>query len=81
MPEQAVEAVIEPSAAVPAGGVLTPGVAISVAPSGIPVAPTGAPGPIPSGEVAPSGAGAPVIMPTWAKAGLQAGKDRPPRQS
>ena len=40
IPEQAVEAVIEPSAAVPTGGVLTPGVASSVAPSGIPVAPT-----------------------------------------
>jgi hypothetical protein len=43
---------------------LTPGVASSVAPSGIPVAPTGAPGPIPSGDVTPSVAGAPVIMPT-----------------
>jgi hypothetical protein len=69
MPEHADEAVIEPSAAVPTGGVLTPGVASSVAPSGIPVTPTGAPGPNPSGEVTPSGAGAPVIMPTWAKAG------------
>jgi hypothetical protein len=49
---------------------LTPGVASSVAPSGIPVAPTGAPGPIPSGDVTPSVAGAPVIMPTWANAGL-----------
>jgi hypothetical protein len=49
---------------------LTPGVASSVAPSGIPVAPTGAPGPIPSGEVIPSVAGAPVIIPTWANAGL-----------
>lgn len=69
IPEHAVEAVIEPSAAVPATFALTPGVAISVAPSGIPVAPTGEPGPSPSGEVTPSGAGAPVIMPTWAKAG------------
>jgi len=49
---------------------LTPGVASSVAPSGTPVAPTGAPGPIPSGEVTPSVVGAPVIMPTWASAGL-----------
>jgi hypothetical protein len=71
IPEQAVEAVIEPSAAVPATLALTPGVAISVAPSGIPVGPTGEPGPSPSGEVTPSGAGAPVTMPTWAKAGLQ----------
>jgi len=69
IPEQAVEAVIEPSAAVPATLALTPGVASSVAPSGIPVAPTGVPGPSPSGEVTPSGAGAPVTMPTWAKAG------------
>jgi hypothetical protein len=49
---------------------LTPGVASSVAPSGIPVAPTGALGPIPSGEVTPSVPGAPVIIPTWANAGL-----------
>jgi hypothetical protein len=34
---------------------LTPGVASSVAPSGRPVPPTGAPAPIPSGEVVPSG--------------------------
>jgi len=71
MPEHAVEAVIEPSAAVPAADGLTPGVASSVAPSGMPVAPTGAPGPNPSGEVTPSEAGAPVTMPTWAKAGPQ----------
>jgi hypothetical protein len=76
MPEHAVEAVIEPSAAVPTGGVLTPGVASSVAPSGIPVAPTGAPGPNPSGEVTPSDMGAPVTMPTWAKAGPQPNKQQ-----
>ncbi len=76
IPEQAVEAVIEPSAAVPTGGVLTPGVASSVAPSGIPVVPTAAPGPNPSGEVTPSGAGAPVIMPTWAKAGTPPSKEQ-----
>ena len=76
MPEHAVEAVIEPSAAVPTGGVLTPGVASSVAPSGIPVAPTAAPGPNPSGEVTPSGAGAPVTMPTWAKAGPPPSKEQ-----
>jgi hypothetical protein len=37
------------------GGGLTPGVAISVAPIGIPTGDTGEPGPIPSGEVIPSG--------------------------
>jgi len=36
------------------GAGLTPGEAISVAPSGIPVPPTDVVGPIPSGEVAPS---------------------------
>jgi hypothetical protein len=77
MPEQAVEAVSEPSAAVPATLALTPGVASSVAPSGIPVVPTAAPGPNPSGELTPSGAGAPVIMPTWAKAEPQANKEQP----
>jgi hypothetical protein len=56
--------------AMPVAPGLTPGVASSVAPSGIPVAPTGAPGPIPSGEVTPSVVGAPVTIPTWAKAGL-----------
>ena len=75
IPEHAAEAVIEPSAAVPAAFGLTPGVASSVAPSGIPVAPTGAPGPKPSGEVTPSVVGAPVTMPTWAKAGPQANKE------
>jgi hypothetical protein len=46
---------------------LTPGDAISVPPSGICVGPTGAPGPLPSGEVMPSeGVGA---TPTWANAG------------
>ncbi len=74
MPEQAVEAVIEPSAAVPAAEGLTPGVASSVAPSGMPVPPTGEPDPNPIGEVTPRGAGAPVTMPTWAKAGLQPNK-------
>jgi hypothetical protein len=38
----------------PVGAGLTPGDAISVEPIGIPAAPTGALGPIPSGEVAPS---------------------------
>src|SRR3954465_13348163 len=44
----------------PAG--LTPGGASSVAPSGIPGAPTGAVGPMPSGEVTPSAGGnAPIV--------------------
>jgi hypothetical protein len=46
---------------------LTPGVASSVAPSGIPVVPTGAAAPNPSGEVRPSG-GATGAMPTCADA-------------
>jgi hypothetical protein len=72
--EHAVVVVDEPRG-VPLEAVgLTPGVASSVAPSGIPVAPTGAPGPIPSGEVTPSEAGAPVTMPTWANAGLEHNK-------
>lgn len=37
------------------GGGLTPGVASSVAPIGIPIGATGEPGPMPSGEVIPSG--------------------------
>ncbi len=43
---------------------LTPGVASSVAPSGMPVGPTGAVGPMPSGEVGLSGIG--VLAPTCA---------------
>jgi hypothetical protein len=52
--------------AVPAGGAtagngLTPGEAISVAPSGMPVPPTPLLGPMPSGEVAPTvGVGAAI---------------------
>jgi hypothetical protein len=46
---------------------LTPGVPSSVAPSGTPVTPTGAPAPIPSGEVIPIG-GVTAPMPTWANA-------------
>jgi hypothetical protein len=52
------------------GAGLTPGDASSVAPIGIPVTPTGAPGPLPSGEVMPS-EGVAVTVPTWAIAGLQ----------
>jgi hypothetical protein len=75
-PEQVDAAVMAPSGAVPAADGLTPGVASSVAPSGIPVAPTGAPGPKPSGEVTPIGAGAPVIMPVWAKADPQPSREQ-----
>ena len=70
IPEHVEAVVIEPRADVPAAAGLTPGVDSSVAPSGTPVAPTGAPGPMPSGEVTPSEAGAPVIVPTCAIAGL-----------
>ena len=53
----------------PVGAGLTPGDAISVAPIGIPVPPTDAPGLLPSGEVMPS-EGVGVTAPTWANAGL-----------
>jgi hypothetical protein len=55
---------------------LTPGVASSVAPSGIPVAATGAPGPMPSGEVMPIGACMPVLTALWAKAALNPEADK-----
>jgi hypothetical protein len=64
-----VAVVMEPRGDVPAAIGLTPGVASSVAPSGIPVVVTDPPGPIPSGELMPS-EGVPVDIPTWAKAGL-----------
>jgi hypothetical protein len=57
------------------GAGLTPGEAISVAPSGIPVPPTDVVGPIPSGEVA-SSEGVAGIVPIWAKAGLNPETDR-----
>jgi hypothetical protein len=47
---------------------LTPGDTSSVAPIGMPVVPTDAPGTIASGEGAPSGG---VSVPTWANAGPQ----------
>jgi hypothetical protein len=66
MPEHCVAVPIDD---VPSIG-LTPGVLSSVAPKGMPVAATGEPGPMPSGEVAPMlGTGLP-IPPTCAKAGL-----------
>jgi hypothetical protein len=72
MPEQAVKLpIVEPSGEVPEIIGLTPGVPSSVAPSGIPMGPTAAPGPRPSGDVTPSGAiGAVPIPPTWPKAQL-----------
>jgi hypothetical protein len=54
---------------------LTPGVASSVAPSGTPVAPTGAAAPIPSGEVMPSG-GVMAPMPTCANAAPTSNNDQ-----
>lgn len=68
-PEHVAAEVIEPSAEVPAAAGLMPGAASSVAPSGIPIVPTGAPGPMPSGEVTPSEPGVLVTVPTWAIAG------------
>jgi hypothetical protein len=73
MPGQAVKLpIVEPSGEVPEIIGLTPGVPSSVAPSGIPMGPTAAPGPRPSGDVTPIGASGVVpIPPTWAKAQLQ----------
>jgi hypothetical protein len=73
VPEHAVAVVIEPVDIEPRGEMLevvglTPGVASSVAPSGIPVAATGAPGPMPSGEVMPIGGARPVPTAVWADA-------------
>jgi hypothetical protein len=55
----------------PVGAGLIPGDASSVAPSGIPVAPTDSPAPIPSGEVPPTEGIAASGFPTWANAELQ----------
>ena len=68
MPEHEVRLpMVEPSGSEIIG--FTPGVPSSVAPSGIPMEPTAAPGPRPSGDVTPSGASGDVpIAPTWAKA-------------
>src|ERR1700716_2354430 len=68
-PEHVAADVIEPSAEVPPAAGLMPGAASSVAPSGIPVVPTDAPGPMPSGGVTPSEPVVPVTIPTWAIAG------------
>jgi hypothetical protein len=71
-PKHVVVVMDEPASGDPPVVGLTPGVASSVAPNGIPVVPTGAPGPMPSGEVTPSGM--PVPMVAWAKAGPQPSK-------
>jgi hypothetical protein len=71
-----VAVVIEPGDELLEADGLTPGVASSVAPSGIPVAVTGAPGPIPSGEVMPIGATMPVLTALWAKAVLNPKADK-----
>jgi hypothetical protein len=71
MPEHVVVVVVGPGGEAPDVVGLTPGVASSVAPSGNPVPATGAPGPIPSGEVMPSGEVVVVSVPTWANAALQ----------
>jgi hypothetical protein len=69
MPEQAVRLpIVDPSGDVPDITGLRPGEPSSVAPNGIPVGPTAAPGPMPSGEVTPSGATGTPIPPTWAMA-------------
>lgn len=69
-------AVPEPTLGVPGGGGLTPGVASSVAPIGIPGGPTGEPGPTPSGEVRPRGG---FVSPTCARAGVQIRTTAPAR--
>lgn len=61
---------VDVSGDVPDVNGLTPGVASSVAPRGMPVGGTGEAGPIPSGEVTPSGdPGEMLTPPTCAKAG------------
>jgi hypothetical protein len=65
--EQADVDVIMPGVATLVTVGLTPGVANSVAPIGMPVVPTAAAGPRPRGDVRPSG-GVTGAMPTWAKA-------------
>jgi hypothetical protein len=73
IPEQAANPpIVEPSGEVPDMTGLTPGVPSSVAPNGIPIGATAAPGPRPSGDVTPSaGIGSVPMPPTWAKAQLQ----------
>jgi hypothetical protein len=59
------------------GAGLTPSDMSSVASNGIPAAPTDPSGPIPSGEVAPSGVVAVNGSSIWANAGLQHNNGKP----
>jgi hypothetical protein len=71
-PEQvAMLLVVSPSGDVPDVNGLTPRDPISVAPMGMPVGATGAPGPMPSGDVMPSGDEPGEIAPTCAAAAPQ----------
>jgi len=67
-PEHAVADMVEPKSTPLEAEGLTPGVANSVAPRGIPVGATGAPAPMPSGDVMPMGAAMPVPTALWANA-------------
>ncbi len=60
----------------PVGAGLTPSELISVAPSGIPLAPTDPLGPSPSGEVTPSEGVAVIGSSTWANAGPAHNRDQ-----
>ena len=64
MPEHVVVLLaVNPSGDVPDVIGLTPGDASSVAPRGIPAGATGDPGPMPSGDVMPSGEGPQMLIP------------------
>jgi hypothetical protein len=67
-PEHVVADMVEPRSTPLEADELTPGVANSVAPSGIPVGATGTPAPMPSGDVMPMGAAMPVPTALWANA-------------
>jgi hypothetical protein len=73
--EHAVADVVAPAAEGLAAVGLMPGVASSVAPSGMPVMPTGAAVPMPSGDVTPSG-GAAAPKPTCANAAQTSNSDQ-----
>jgi hypothetical protein len=73
--EHAVAAVVAPAADGLAAVGLMPGVASSVAPSGMPVMPTGAAVPMPSGDVTPSG-GVTAPTPTCANAAQTSNSDQ-----
>ena len=67
-PEHVVADMVEPKSKPLEADRLTPGVANSVAPRGIPVGATGAAAPMPSGDVMPMGAAIPVPTALWANA-------------